>query len=101
MVQHYLQAKKNSEPALFSRRFLGVPRVYEKIMEKLLELGKLVPAPIKAVSDYAKSINGPAVQSRQVRTLVRTEVFLMSCTQISVWNRLPRIKDSSINKINM
>ena len=33
--------------------FLGVPRVYEKIMETLLAIGKTIPAPVKAVSDYA------------------------------------------------
>ena len=38
--------------------FLGVPRVYEKIMETLLAIGKTIPAPVKAVSDYATYSTG-------------------------------------------
>ena len=46
--------------------FLGVPRVWEKIRERLLEVGKTVKGPLKKLSTFAKAHAFLAAQGRQL-----------------------------------
>jgi len=46
--------------------FLGVPRVWEKIREKLLEVGKQTKGPAKALSTFAKKHAAMASKARQL-----------------------------------
>eukprot|EP00026_Physarum_polycephalum_P004408 Phypoly_transcript_04427.p1 GENE.Phypoly_transcript_04427~~Phypoly_transcript_04427.p1 ORF type:complete len:660 (+),score=152.47 Phypoly_transcript_04427:135-2114(+) len=48
--------------------FLGVPRVWEKIMEKMIEIGKANPTILKYISAWARSVGlsgGYATQNKQ------------------------------------
>jgi len=46
--------------------FLGVPRVWEKIREKMLEVGKKTKGPMKALSTFAKKHAFMAAKERQL-----------------------------------
>eukprot|EP00924_Labyrinthula_sp_SR-Ha-C_P005030 maker-scaffold_1-snap-gene-19.26-mRNA-1 protein AED:0.01 eAED:0.01 QI:133/1/1/1/1/1/2/168/737 len=56
--------------------FLGVPRVYEKIMEKLKKVGENAGSVQKAVSDFAKSRALTYVLSRQLGGSGETPSFM-------------------------
>jgi len=59
--------------------FVGVPRVWEKIKEGIQQVGKKTPAPIKAVSDWAKRLSLAAALDRQVgREARRSLPFLIA-----------------------
>ena len=45
--------------------FFGVPRVYEKIMEKMLAIGESKPKAVRCIVSWAKSIGTRASQAQQ------------------------------------
>ena len=71
--------------------FLGVPRVWEKIREKMLEVGKKTKGPMKALSTFAKKHAFMAAKERQLGGSGRVTIGYVLSSWVAVAHTLPAL----------